>query len=138
MKLVGFNLTKINAEKIGEMPENLKVDTGINVINITEVKSSFFKSKEDLISVNFEYKISYSPSYAEIKFAGILVVSTNSKEAREVFSEWKEKKMPEDFRVKVFNFILKKSSLRALQLEEELNIPTHFKLPSIRFENNKE
>lgn len=138
MKLVGFNLLKIDAEKKGEIPENLKIDTGINVVDITEVKSSFFKSKDDLLSVKFEYKIFYSPEYAEINLTGIMLLSTTSREARDVLSQWKNKKMPEEFRVNVFNLILKKSSLKALELEDELNLPTHFNLPSIKFEDSKE
>jgi len=32
----------------------------------------------------------------------------------------------------LFNIILKKSTLKALQIEEELNIPLHMQLPSLK------
>lgn len=139
MRLVGFNLTKINAEKLSESPKgDLKIDTKMDISDINEIKSSLFKSKEELISVKFEYDIIYSPDFAEINLAGLILLSMESKESKNVLNEWKDKKISEDFRVKIFNLILRKSSLKALELEEELNLPTHFKLPSIKFPDKKE
>ncbi len=137
MRLAGFNLTKINAEKFAEMPKDLKIDTAINIDDISEVKSSFFKSKEDLLSVKFNYDIIYSPDFAKISLAGMFLLSVEPKEAKNILSQWKDKKMPEDFRVNVFNLILKKSSLKSLELEDELNLPTHFKLPSVKLEKKE-
>jgi len=57
--------------------------------------------------------------------------------SKEVLKKWKDKEIPEDFRLVLFNIILKKSSLRALQLEEEMNLPTHFPLPSIKIEKEE-
>ena len=50
----------------------------------------------------------------------------------------KDKKMPENFRMTLFNLILRKSSLKALQLEEEMNLPTHIQLPTLKIGDKKE
>ena len=61
----------------------------------------------------------------------------DSKIAEEVIKQWKTKNIPEDFRVFLYNFILKKSNIKAFQFEEELNLPLHIPLPSVRKEEKK-
>jgi hypothetical protein len=62
----------------------------------------------------------------------VVLLLTEKDESKDILKKWKNKKMPEEFRVPLFNIILTKSNLRALQLEEELNLPTHIPLPRIR------
>ena len=50
---------------------------------------------------------------------------------------WKDKEIPEEFRIAIFNIILRKASVRALQLEEELNLPYHMPFPSIKSQEEK-
>ncbi len=129
---------KINAEKFTDNPTNIKINTGIDISDIKEVKSTFFKTKEELVAVKFQYTISYEPEFAELEFKGNVLLGIDSKKAKEIFKLWKEEKIPEDFRIAVFNIILKKSSLRALQLGEEMNLPPHFPLPSIKLKKQED
>ena len=132
MKILGFNFTKMNIEKISDNLDNLKITTGIDISDMNEVKSDLFKSKEELIGVKFKYSINYEKDIARIDFEGNLVLLTDEKEAKEVLAQWKEKKIPEAFKLNLFNIILKKSSLKALQFEEEFNLPPHIPLPSFK------
>ena len=131
MKLMGFNFTKISAEKIKGSSEGIKLNTNINISEIKEIKDNPFKSKESIVSVNFNYIIDYKPDFAKLEFNGTLVLSLENKESKEVLKQWKEKKMPDDFKLSLFNLILRKSNTKAIQLEEELNIPLHFPLPKL-------
>ncbi|MCX6750849.1 MAG: hypothetical protein NTZ83_05305 [Candidatus Pacearchaeota archaeon] len=137
MKLIGFNLTKMNLEKKSDNLKDLKVTTGIDISDLKEVKSDFFSSSEGLIAVKFEYTINYEKNIALLKFYGSLIVSVESKQAKEALNQWKDKKLPEGFRLAVFNLILRKASLKALQFEEELNLPPHIPLPSFRPQEKK-
>lgn len=132
MKLIGFSLSKINVEKSMKKFENVSINSKIDVISIEEAKSDFFKFKEEAICVNFSFLIDYEPSLAKLELAGSLILAIDSKVSKEVLKSWKEKKLPEDFKVLLFNLILKKSTLKALQLEEELNLPLHIPLPSFK------
>jgi hypothetical protein len=132
MRLVGFNFTKINLEKTSDNLKDLKIRTDINISDIKETKSELLKSSDGLIVVKFEYNINYEKDIALLKFCGNLVISIESKKAKEILNQWKDKKIPEDFRLSIFNVILKKSSLKALQFEEELNLPPHIPLPSFK------
>ena len=135
MKLLGFNFNKISIEKFPlktEKAEGLKINTGISIKEITSVNADMFKTKDEFLGVKFSYDIHYDPDFAKIEFLGDLILSLDSKDAKEVLKEWKDKKFPEEFKIFVFNIILKKTNLKALELEEEMNLPLHWPLPSIK------
>jgi len=137
MKIIGFNFTKTSAEKLkepSELKEQVKINTQIDVPELTEVKTHVLKTKEELIGAKFVYGVNYEPGFAKVELEGRILVSVEPKIAKEVFKQWKKKKMPEDFRLLLFNVILKKSSLKALYLEEELNLPLHMPMPSFKKE----
>lgn len=138
MKVVGFNFNKINIEKISDKIENLKINTNINISKITEIKSDFLKTKEEFIGIKFVYNINYDPDFAKIELAGNVLFTIEPKTAKDILKQWKDKKIPEDFRIILFNVILRKSNLKALQLEDEMNLPPHISLPSLRKQDNKE
>ena len=132
MKVLGFNFDKLNAEKIKARPENLKISTNIDIAEIKDLKNEVLKTKEDLIQVSFSYTVKYDPGFVEINLKGNILLSLDEKLAKDVLKEWKKKKMPESFRVSLFNIILRKATVKALELEDELNLPLHMPLPSIR------
>jgi len=137
MRLIGFNFNKINIEKFNDKVENLKINTKINVSKIKNIKSDFFKTKEEIIEVKFDYSINYDPDFAKIELAGSVILSIEPKIVKDILKKWEDKKMSEDFRIMLFNIILRKSSLRALQLEEEMNLPPHISLPVLKKQDNK-
>lgn len=139
MRLIGFNFSKISVEKLAEKrPKDLKMSTNINVSEIKPIKSEFFKTKDDILASKFIYTINYEPSYAKVEFEGTILLAVDSKVAKIVLKQWKEKKMPAEFNMVIFNIIMMKSNIKALQLEEELNIPYHIPLPTLKPESMKE
>jgi len=138
MKVIGFNFSKISAERTKAFSEKVKIDSKINIKDLSEVNPSAVKFKEELINVSFLYGLDYNPNIAKILFEGNIVLALESKESKEILKEWKDKKMSDEFKLKLFNQILNKCNLKALQLEDELNIPPHFKLPSLHLDSSKE
>ncbi len=133
MKLMGFNLNKINAERKLNKPEGeLKINSNVNVDEIKEAKSDLLKTREELLAITFSYKIDYNPDLASVEVGGNLVVSVDSKLAKNVLKEWKDKKIPDEFRLAIINLILRKATLKTLELEDQLNLPTHMPMPSLR------
>lgn len=137
MRVIGFSFTKINIERLKEglsASEELKINTQIDVLDIKELKSGILKTKEDILVANFVYGINYDPNLAKAELEGRILLAVDPKTAKEVLKQWKKKKMPEDFKIPLFNVIMKKSSLKAMVLEEELNLPLHIPIPSFRKE----
>lgn len=138
MRLIGFNFTKINAEKFKEGFGNVKFNTKIDISSIDSLKSDVIKTKDELIKVDFSYVISYEPDFAKLELAGNIILSVEPKIAREVLKGWKDKQTSNEFRIFLFNIILRKSNIKALQLEEEIGLPNHIPLPSLNKENLKD
>ena len=137
MKLIGFNFNKISIEKKSDKKENLKINTNINIVDISEIKTDFFNSKEILLGVQFNYTIDYSPSIAKIFFEGNILLSIDPKEAKEILKEWKSKKLQDNFSNIVFNIVFRKCNIKALQLEDEMNLPLHLPMPIIKNQKDK-
>ncbi len=138
MKVLGFNYDKISIEKLSTSFENLKINTGIDISEINSIKSGFLKAKGEIISIKFKYLIEYSPEIAKIEFKGNLLLEVDFKISREILKQWKNKEIPEDFKMTLFNVILRKSNIKALQLEDEMNLPYHVPFPTLKKENKKE
>jgi len=137
MRIVGFNFTKISAERQQGAVKGLKINTEINVPEIKELKQDFLKTKEQILEVLFEYKVKYDPDYAVLDFKGRALLAVDPKAAKDILGQWKKKKISEDLKLFLFNIVIKKSSLKALSLEEELNLPTHIPLPTLRKQNKQ-
>lgn len=135
MRVIGFNYTKISIERLDKAPENienLNVDTGIEILNINEVKENILKTEEKLLDIEFGYNVRYKPELATLDFKGKLVLAADSKITKDILKQWKDKKIQPDVKVFLLNIIMKKSILKALNLEDELNLPLHLPLPSIK------
>jgi len=136
MRVISFNFNKISAERLSNKAENVKINSNVNIIEIKETKTDFLKSK-GLLNVKFDYSLNYDPDFAKLAFSGDILFSIEPEKIKEILKEWQNKKMPKDFKILLFNFILQKTSLKALQLEEDTNLPPHFNLPSLKFEEPK-
>jgi hypothetical protein len=55
-----------------------------------------------------------------------------------VLKKWKNKKIEDEVRVPLFNLILTKCNLKALQFEEEFGLPTHIPFPRVSPQQDKE
>ncbi len=138
MRLIGFNFEKMSIERFQERAEEIKFNTKVDISAINPLKSDIIKTKEELLKVDFVYSVVYEPNFAKLELTGNLILSVELRIAREVLKGWKDKQTSEDFRIFIFNIILRKSNIKALQLEDELGLPPHIPLPSLTKENIRE
>lgn len=132
MKLLGYNLKRISAERMSPITAELKVGMNVDIVDIKEAKQDFIKSDESLIAVDFAFGITYEEKVAKIVFDGTLLLSTEKTKANTLLKEWKNKNVDDDFRLLISNIVMKKSAVKAMQLEEDLNLPFHIQPPVIR------
>lgn len=136
MKALGFNFSKISTERFSSNLEGVSSKTNMEIFEVIPVKGSdLIKTKDELIGIKFGYTIDYSPDYAKIEFKGDILIEVDPRLAKDIIRDWKDKKMPEDVRIFIFNIILRKSNIKALQLEDEMNFPLHIPLPFVSKEN---
>ncbi len=137
MKLLGFNFTKISIEKKKDSLKDLKIENQVDITNVSEVNQDVLKSDDDFLAVTFKYVIDYKPEIARIEMVGSVLLSINSKIAKEVLKKWKGQDTPDEFRIPLFNVIFRKAGLKALELEDQLNLPLHMQMPAIRKDDLK-
>ena len=137
MKIINFNYTKLLIEKISSEYKDLKIGSSVNIESIEEPDYTKIKTKDSFLIVKWNYNIDYTPGIANISFSGNMILSMEPKEVKEIIKKWKDKKMESEFNMFLVNIIMKKANIKALQFEDEFNLPTHFKLPSVRI-NKKE
>lgn len=132
VKIIGFNFRKIGIEKTSDTIKDLKINTKIDISEIKEAKSDFIKDNERVLRVKFSYIIEYDPKIANIELQGNIILTSSKDDAKKILDGWKDKKMSEAFRINLFNMILRKSNVKALELEEEMNLPFHIPFPSLK------
>lgn len=132
MKLMGFNLNKISAERNTVKPEKININTEIKINNIEKPKSDFLKTKEDILNISFDYIINYNKDFGKISFSGNLLIAVDAKISKDVLKKWKDKKMPPEFKINIFNIIMRRANIRALDLEDTINLPLHAQLPYLQ------
>jgi len=139
MKLIGFNFTKILAEKSEKFNQEYSTNTNIDIADIVEQNVDFLK--DPAVKISFKFAIFYapkgkeSPKMGELTLAGDILFSAQGEESKDLLKSWKkkdEKAIPVGFKVPLFNLILKKCTPRALELEDSLNLPSHMPMPSLK------
>jgi hypothetical protein len=131
MNVIGFNFTRISANKENKKDKLEKINSNLEFTNI--VKESIDMLKEAHVAkIDFKYNIDYQPTLAAIDMEGVILIKSEEKEVDKLIKTWKKNKMEDEVKIPLFNLILKKCSIKALQLEEELNLPQHIQLPKLQ------
>lgn len=132
MKILGFSFRKISIEKHSDSFKELKINTNLDVLELKKVDTDFLKEKEEAFNVKFKYVLDYEPKIAKIEFEGGILISVELEKAKEIIEKWKDKKIVDEIKIPLFNLIMRKSNIRALQLQDEMNLPSHIRLPSLK------
>jgi hypothetical protein len=135
IKLLGFNFTKLLVEKNPNFKGTHSIESNIDLKSIEKHKLELLR--EEAVKVVFNFVLNYK-ELGKVEIAGDLLLLLDEKTKKQVLDEWKDKKLPNDIRLIILNIILQKSSLKALQLEEELGLPFHMQLPSLQLQNPKQ
>ena len=139
MKVIGFNFNKISIEKLSDNFKNISLESQIDFEEVKNIKSNILNSDEEVIVAKAKYILKYSPDIVNIEMGLNVLISLNPENSKKIIENWNDsKKLPEDFRFFLNNLILKKTTLKALELEDELNIPPHIPMPSLKKQEDKE
>ncbi len=136
MKLLGFNLTKIEAYK-SETFVNSNIVSNIEFTDFQKQNLPMLKEGEG-IKVSFKHDLVYNSKnekkqekQGNITFEGSLLLSADEEESKKLLKAWKKQEFTTDIRIPLSNLILRKCTPKTIQLQEELNLPTHIPMPLI-------
>jgi hypothetical protein len=146
MNVIGFNFTKISSSRELRFPKGYEINTNIEFINMERESITILKEL-DSIRIDFTYAINYtdedpkkSKQLASIQFEGNILLTVSKEESKEILKNWKKKKPAASLKMAIFNLILKKCTIKALTMEEEIGIPPHHQhaIPQIRAKKKEE
>lgn len=132
MQIIGFNLSKILVERKESSEGKVEISQNIDIKDISKEKISI--SKDDAVRVKFSFTINYSPDLAKLEFEGHALLLPTESELKNLLKSWKDKKIQEEIRIPLFNFIMSKCNIKALNLEDEMALPYHVPMPRLTSE----
>jgi hypothetical protein len=129
LKLIGSKLLKIEAERNPDFSGKLELKTNIKINSIEKIEKT-----KDAIKVSYNFEVIYT-DLGKISIEGILFLSADPKEIQKILEHYKKKTYGAPEYMLITNLVIQKASIRAFELEEELGLPIHIKLPSLSVEN---
>ena len=142
MNVIGFNFTKIHAEKPTGLKPNFSVNNHIEFLEVEKEALDLVKDAEP-IRIKFRFSVSYdspdikekkkeaTPDTGSLLFEGIILLAIDKEQSKEILKSWKKKEIGNEFKVPLFNLILRKCTPKALDLEDQIGLPLHVPLPKI-------
>jgi len=131
MAIIGFNLEKISIERKNPLTKDTNIKTRLNIKKVQEEDIKEFKDKATL-SFYFEFEINYEPKIASILFTGYILTTEEKEKAQQILKEFKKKQLNDETQFQISNVIWQKCNIKALHLEQELNLPPHLPLPQLQ------
>lgn len=132
MAVVGFNFTKIHAERKGPVKGKISISNNIHMKNVEEHNLVLGKDKQPGLKFTFEFTSDYKPKVGEIVLEGNIVYMDEEKKVREILSSWKkEKKIPPDIMKSLLNNVLSRCNIQALIISQYASLPPPIPLPKV-------
>lgn len=123
---MGSRVTKLSGERNENFDGELKVTTNLSIISTEMVKDA-----KDILKIYYKFEADYG-ELGKVSVEGALFISSDPKTLKDIQKNSKAQKMNESNQLLIANLILQKASLRCFEIEEELGLPIHVKLPSLK------
>ncbi|MBS3154937.1 hypothetical protein J4404_00375 [Candidatus Woesearchaeota archaeon] len=131
MPILGFNITKINAEKKAEITSKIDIASDLKITKVSEDKV-FLDKAQAALRFDFEFMVNYKPEIANINLGGFVLYMEGEEKAKKILDAWKKNKTLEpELMEKLFNSILLRCNIKTLIMTQELNLPPHVRLPIV-------
>jgi hypothetical protein len=132
MVITAFHFTKLSAEKTKNAPKKVSVSNKVILTDVKEAKLAIGSSKQKAIEFSFDYVVEYAPEAGNVLIQGALLYVAAEAKVKETMEKWKkEKKLPDDVLLEVYNPILEKCSVETLLLARDVLLAPHITLPKM-------
>ncbi|MEM4647861.1 MAG: hypothetical protein QXO12_00920 [Candidatus Pacearchaeota archaeon] len=125
MPIVDVVFDKIEVERKKEIKPSIKLNISLTFKDLIEEKEIEDKK---FISFVFDFLIDYDKE-AKVFLEGRTIYVDKKEEIEKLIKNWRKDK---EFMKKIYNFTLTKCNLKALFIEDQVNLPLHIPFPSIK------
>ena len=139
MTIVGFNFTKINAErKEAVIKGKIDIKNNVAITSVQESDLSIGSSSQKVAKFTFDFNAAYEPKIGSIKFTGDILYLADAAKINELLKSWqKDKKIDKELMAGLINTILNKCNIQALIMSQQVNLPPPIPLPKVQMEIKK-
>ena len=138
MTIVGFDFTKIDAEKKSPIKGKININNNVAIKNVEEQNLHLGNEKQNAIKFQFEFTSKYDPGIGAITLGGDIIFMGDPKKVKEILDGWKkDKKLPKDISANILNNVLTRCNVQALILSRDLNLPSPIPLPKVQLDQEK-
>ena len=132
MTVVGFNFTKILAEKKEYTKGKVDISNNVAIKNVESANLALGSSKQSGLRLDYVFKTAYEPNLGVIEMEGNVIYMVDDKKTKEILDTWKkDKRVPQDVMTNVLNTVLQRCNIQALVMSKELNLPPPIPLPRV-------
>ncbi len=133
MPIVSFTFDKMHVERLKPIEAPLKVNQNMVIEDVQAEEVAITSGKEKVLRFTFSYVVDYQPDQAKIELTGNLLFHEEKDEVESILETWnKEKKFNKDIMRLIMNNISIRSNIKALLLGQELGLPPHIVLPTLK------
>ena len=125
MKLLGSRYKKISGTRNPDFDGKIEMNQNIKINDIKEY------DKKNSVIVDYSYAIDYK-KLGLIEIEGLLYLELDGINNKKFIKDWKGKLLGDEEQMSIINIIVHKASVKSLQLEDELGLPIHFRLPTLQ------
>ncbi len=130
MAILGFNYTKLNAEKMKPASGKVNINNNVSISDCEEQDISV--TDQSGLKIEFTYNSSYEPEVAKIQIKGNLLYADEDDVIEEMKEEWEENNSFSKEKMKeIINYVLGKCNVQAITMSKDLNIPSPIPLPKV-------
>lgn len=132
MSIVGFNFSKIHAEKNEGVRGKINIRNNITVKDVSSQELAFGGNDSKGLRIGFEYVSDYEPKLGRITIESNVISMLPAKNVEGIVSGWKKtKELPDELMRSMFGFVMRKSSVKAINLAEDLGLPSPVPMPRV-------
>jgi hypothetical protein len=128
ISLLGFSYNKISAQKKLDFSGKIEINPNINITSIEKHESSLIR--QETIKIDFLFGIHYK-DLADIDLGGTIILKVDPKTLKETVKGWQDKNLDPEIQTIILNLIMQRASIKAIELEEEMGLPIHIKIPRL-------
>ncbi len=136
MTVIGFNFTKISAQKNKPIKGKVNINNNVSVKDIKEVDLNLGKTKQKGVKFEFVFTSKYSTDVADITLEGETVYVGPEATIKEIQDEWKkDQKLPKSVMNEIFNNVLSRCNVQAIIISRDLGLPPPIPMPKVDVDN---
>jgi hypothetical protein len=126
--LVGFSVSKLGGERLGEEKGNITIGYSHKINNVESFEVSSIE--KPFLKIWFDFEVKYEKDGKKIGYISMNGTALWDTKVKETIEYWKKnKKLPSDIDISFINSLYRKCLVQSVFISESLNLPSPVPMP---------